>query len=243
LPIVLNTLLNVDANDSMPCKMSVAMWLNVDWTVDANDVIALIAVDMNDSIRGNTIVCNAFANCDSAFCIVDPIEVIALMILDTAFWTTPLICDITPDSVDVNDANAVWIVDAMPDIVEITPDNADWIDETMLVIVDTMPDSVDWIIDVNCVAKPLIDDARLLNWLDIVVAMLLNVDAKLLNPELTVDAMPDSADVILDATDWNVLAKLPSPDWIPLNTLDNDELSEFNADWTVDDSVDIPLDT
>jgi hypothetical protein len=143
--------------------MSVAMWLNVDWTVDANDVIALIAVDMNDSMRGNTMDCNAFANCDSAFWIVDPIEVIALMILDTAFCTTLLICDMMPDSVDVNDANAVWIVDAMLDIVEITPDSADWIDETMPVIVDTMPDSVDWIIDVNCVAKPLIADARLLN--------------------------------------------------------------------------------
>jgi hypothetical protein len=93
------------------------------------------------------------------------------------------------------------------------------------------------------VAKPLIADVRLLNWLDIVVAMLLNVDARLLKPELTVDAMPDNADVMLDATDWNVLAKLPSPDWIPLNALDNDELNEFNADWTVDDSVDIPLDT
>jgi len=93
------------------------------------------------------------------------------------------------------------------------------------------------------VARLPIADARLLNWLDIVVAMLLKLDARLLNPELTVDAMPDSADVMLDATDWNVLAKLPSPDWIPLNALDNDELSEFNADWTVDDSVDIPLDT
>jgi hypothetical protein len=138
-----NTLLNVDANDSMPCKISVAMWLNVDWTVDANDVIALIAVDMKDSMRGNTMVCNTFANWDSAFCIVDPIDVIALMILDTAFCTTPLICDITPDSIDVNDANAVWIVDAMLDIVDMTPDSADWIDETMPVIVDTMPDSVD----------------------------------------------------------------------------------------------------
>jgi len=67
------------------------------------------------------------------------------------------------------------------------------------------------------VAKLLIADARLPNWLDIVVAMLLKLDARLLSPELTVDAMPDSADVMLDATDWNVLAKLPKPDWIPLN--------------------------
>jgi len=119
------------------------MWVNVDWTVDANDVIALIAVDMKDSMRGKTIDCNTYANWDSAFWIDDPIEVIALMILDTAFCTTPLICDITPDSVDVNDANAVWIVDAMLDIVDMTPDSADWIDETMPVIVDTMPDSVD----------------------------------------------------------------------------------------------------